>query len=477
MPLEIWPKTDVLVAGGGLTGVVAAIAAARTGAKTMLVERYPFLGGEAATALNIHGFHAKSEEQIVRGIPWEIIERLKAMDAAAELRFTEYRSQTIPLPYTRDVSVDREAMKYLLFQMLQEAGVELLLHAYVADVTMDGNTLAGIVVETKSGRVVLPAERVIDATGDGDVAARAGAPFEKGREPDGVMQPMSLMFTMGDVDVEKAVDTVGRRRALAIDPLPWQSKYMHFSLHLEQWEEELHRAFPEIPRERLFNYFTGNAFRKGVINGATQVHVFGVDGTDAEDLSRAEIQARQMVYRLAQFMREHVPGFEKSYLLSTSAHIGVRETRRIVGEYQLTYDDVVDGRQQEDVVALGGFFVDIHPYAARSMGYVPPKGIYVKDSGSYDIPYRCMVPKGVENLLVGGRCISTDHEAQGSARVMGTCMAMGQAVGVAAARSIQNGVSPRNLDVKALQTVLLQQGAFLGNRFLAPESQAPTPET
>ncbi len=473
MPIQIWPKTDVLVAGGGPTGIIAAIAAARNGAQTLLVERYAFLGGEAATALNIHGFNSDDEQLIVRGIPWEMMDRLMKMGAAADMRFPEYR--TPPVRMARDISIDREAFQYLALQMLQEAGVKILLHAYVSEVAMEGDTLTGLVVETKSGRVLLPAERVIDATGDGDVAARAGAPFEKGRESDGVMQPMTLMFTMGNVDLERAVDTSATRQALTIDPLPWQSKYGHFTIRLDPWRKDLEQAFPEVPPDHLFSHFTGNSFRKGIVGGSTEVHVPHVDGTDARDLSRAEVRARMVAFRLAQFMRQHVPGFENSFLVSTSPHIGVRETRRIVGEYRLTVEEVLDARRHDDVVALGGFFVDIHNYDGASPGYLSPKGFFVKDGGYYDIPYRCMVPKRVENLLVGGRCISTDHEAQGSTRIMGICMGMGQAVGTAAALSIRSGVSPRNLEVKPLQHTLLEQGAFLGTRFLAPEPKPPMP--
>ncbi|MCL4535565.1 MAG: FAD-dependent oxidoreductase [Bacteroidetes bacterium] len=478
MALHVWPKSDVLVAGGGPAGIIAAIAAARNGAKTLLVERYAFLGGEAATGLNIHGFHSNSEQHIVRGIPWEMIERLKQMGGAAELRFPDYQKQRMAIsPSKRDIAIDREAFQYLALQMLEEAGVQVLLHAFVSDVVMEGDTLTGLVVETKSGRVMLPADRVVDATGDGDVAARAGVPFEKGRRPDEVMQPMTLMFTMGGVDLDRAVDTVGIRRALAIDPLPWQSKYMHFTLLLEQWTEELRAAFPELMGGRLIGAFTGNSFRKGIINGSTTTHIGRVDGTDAEQLSRAEVEGRKLAFRLAQFMRQHVPGFEDSYLLSTAPHIGVRETRRIIGEYQLTYEDVIETHQQEDVVALGGFWVDIHHYERGSESYVPSKGVTIKDNGAYDIPYRCLVPKGVENLLMAGRCISAAHEAQASARVMGICMGIGQAAGTALALSLRAGVSPRRMDVRLLQDTLLQQGTFLGSRFAAGEAKPPVPST
>ncbi|MCL4534300.1 MAG: FAD-dependent oxidoreductase [Bacteroidetes bacterium] len=476
MALQVWPHTEVLVAGGGPTGIVAAIAAGLAGARTTLVEQHGFLGGEATTALNIHGFHSNNETHIVRGIPWEIIDRLKKMHAACEMRFSEFRNLSLPMKMVRDVAIDKEAFKHLTMEMLEDAGVKVLLHTFVSDVVIEDDALRGLVVENKSGRVFLQADRVVDCTGDGDVAARAGAPFEQGRASDGTMQPLSLMFTLNNVDLERAVDTVGTRRAVAIDPEPWMSKYQHFMLPLSQWKAQLQRWFPELPEKNLFTAFTGNALRKGEVNGATGVHVPHIDATDAEQLSRAEILGRKYAWRMAHFMQENVPGFENSYLLSTSAHIGVRETRRILGEHYLTYDEVIEARRNENVVALGGFFVDIHDYEGRSEeGFVPSKGIIVKDGGYYDIPYGTLVPKRVDNLLVGGRCHSASHEAQASTRVMGTCMGMGQAAGAAAALSLKQGVSPRELEVKGLQQLLLQQGAFLGERFLEAEPPAEHP--
>jgi hypothetical protein len=476
MALRTWQHSEVLVAGGGPTGIVAALGAARTGAKTTLIEQYGFLGGEAATALNIHGFHSNNEAHIVRGIPWEIIERLKQMHAACEMRFSEYKNPYLPMKMTRDVSIDREAFKYLVDEMLQEAGVKVLLHTYVSDVVMGGTEIKGLVVENKSGRAVLPADRVIDCTGDADVAALAGVQFEKGRSEDGTMQPLSLMFTLNNVDLDQAVDTVGTRRAIAIDPEPWMAKYQHFMIPLSQWRPQLRKWFPDFPEDRLFTAFTGNAFHKGIVNGATGVHVSHIDATDAEQLSQAEILGRKYAWRMAYFMKENVPGFEESYLLSTAAHIGIRETRRIIGEHYLTYDDVITAGRHNNVVALGGFFVDIHDYEGRSEeGFVPSKGIIVKDGGYYDIPYGSFIPKRVEHLLVAGRSHSASHEAQASTRVMGTCMGMGHAAGTAAALSLQEGVAPREVDVKELQKTLLRQGAFLGERFVEAEPPIPEP--
>ncbi|MHB1416195.1 MAG: FAD-dependent oxidoreductase [Chloroflexota bacterium] len=470
----VWVRreTDVLVAGGGTAGIAAAIAAGRTGVRTLLVDRFSFLGGEAMTGLNLHGFHTNSEEHVVKGIGWEIVERLMAMGMAADMRFSDPCGHDEPLRMARDIAIDREAFSYVVFQMLAEAGVDLLFHSYAADVVREGNSIRGMVVENKSGRTVLPARTVIDCTGDGDIAAMAGAPFEKGRRPDGVMQPLSLMFTVGNVDIEKAVDTIGYRRAEALDPKPGMSRYLHFTLSLDRWSADLQREFGDVPP---FTRFTGNALRTGIINGTTATHVAKVDATNAEELTKAEVQGRQVAFRLVAFMRRHVPGFENAFLLSCAPHIGVRETRRILGDYYLTYEDVLEGRRFDDVVALGAFFMDIHDYRGGSLGFKPEKGYFVKDFGSYDIPYRCLLPQQVDGLLLAGRNLSASHEAHSSARVMGTCLAMGHAAGVAAALAVQSGAAVRAVDVHKVQETLLAQGAFLGERFEALRVPAPLP--
>jgi hypothetical protein len=453
---------DVIVAGAGPTGICAAIAAGRMGARVLLLERFPFPGGEAVTALNLHGWHDNSEAHIIHGIPWEIILRLKDMDAAAESRFTDPKKPDRPLLVKRDISIDREAFIYVVLDMLETEGVEMLFHTFVSDVIKDGDTVCGLALTNKAGTEHVRGKIVIDATGDADVAAYAGASFEKGRDLDGTMQPVSMMSTFGGVDIERAVAYFNPRRAEVIEEDGEKySKYMHFTLPLDEWMDDIKRDFPEIAP---FSRFTGNAFHKGMINGTTTTHIAHIDATNPDDLTRAEVLGRKIAFRLAGFMRERVPGFEHCFLLRTSPHVGVRETRRVLGDYQLTYDDVLAGRRFDDVVVLGGFFVDIHSYNGASPQHLPERGVFIKDQGSYDIPYRCFLPLGLENLLVAGRSLSASHEAHASARVMGTCMGMGHAVGTAAAMAVQAGTTPRQLDVEKLQRELLNQGAFLGTR-------------
>jgi hypothetical protein len=467
---------DVIVAGAGPTGICAAIAAGRSGARTLLVERFPFPGGEAVTALNLHGWYDNSEEHIVRGIPWEIILRLKEMHAAAESRFTDPQNPDRQLRHVRDVSIDREAFIYVVLEMLSEANVDTLFHTFVSDVVMNDDAVCGLALTNKAGTELVLGKVLVDATGDADVAAAAGVSFEKGRDLDGTMQPVSMMSTFGGVDLERAVGYFNFRRAEVIEANDAEySRYMHFTLPLDEWMDDIKRCFPEIAP---FSRFTGNAFRKGMVNGTTTTHIAHIDATNPDDLSRAEVLGRKIAFRLAAFMRERVPGFEHCYLLRTSPHVGVRETRRVLGDYYLTYDDVISGRRFDDVVVLGGFFVDIHNYEGTSPGYEPEGGVYIKDQGSYDIPFRCFLPRGIERLLVVGRCLSASHEAHASARVMGTCMGMGHAAGTAAAMAVQNGVTPRSLDIQTLQRTLLSQGAYLGSRDLslsAPERREELP--
>jgi hypothetical protein len=338
-----------------------------------------------------------------------------------------------PFYVARSIVVDPEAVKYVALEMLQEAGVDMLLHTVVSDVLMEGSTLRGLMVESKSGRMAIPAKQVVDCTGDGDVAARAGAPFEKGRPQDGIMQPLTLIFIMANVDIEKGIKAgVVRWRSRKVEgPEPWKSRYGSYYVHLNRWADELDQQFPQY--EGTLRRFHAWSLGNGILYGGNLIHVSNVDGTDAQDISRGEAQARMLVWRLCRFLRACAPGFEEATIVSTASRVGVRETRRILGEHYLTLDDVLQARKFDDVVALCGYFVDIHDYSGGPEFHEPTKGHLVKEDQDYEIPYRCLVPQVIDNLLVSGRCISSSHEAQASLRVMGTAMALGQAAGVAAA--------------------------------------------
>ena len=463
MTIRLQPQVDVLVVGGGPAGIMAALAAARMGSRTVLVEREGFVGAHATMGLPLNAFHNNRGEQIVGGIPWEVISRLKDMGEACEVINTMTEG---PLGckgaefILRSIPVRPEAFKYVALDMLSNAGVEVLLHSVFCDVLMTGNSVGGVVVETKSGREVIPARCVVDCSGDGDVAAIAGAPYEKGRRPDGLLQPMTNLFVMSNVDLDRAEKT-GNLRVREMQPLDppeeWRVHYRKCDVKLGNFKEQLAHWFPGM--SGLERGFQIRNWGDGVIYAGNMVHIPGLDGSDRDGLSEAEIRGKRFVWRLVEFVRTYVPGFENSHLI-TSYNIGIRETRRILGDYYLTYEDVLAGQRHEDDIVLNGYFVDIHDYKGDWL-HIPERGTQVKDHGSYGIPYRCLLPQKVEGLLVAGRCLSASHEAHSSARVMGTCMGMGHAAGAAASLAAQKGITPRELDPRLLRETLLKQGAIL----------------
>jgi hypothetical protein len=468
-------KYQVVVAGGGTAGIVAAIGAARAGASTLLIEQAGFVGGVAAMGIPFHGFFNNREEQILGGIPWEIFSRLKAMNAAGEVRnmgMGEPRGKGSSKFNARFVAYHPEAFKYLALEMLREAGVDLLLHTYVSDVVLDGRGIAGLVVENKSGRTIIPASQVVDCSGDGDVAAMAGAQYLKGSSESGDMQPTTMLFVMSNIDITAAEKGTAIKYPYEIVGSDfWRTRCQCHSVKMGRWAAELQQEMPDYAS--LIEAFNVWTLGDGVHYCGNMLHIPKLDVSQGDQLSQAEIDGRRLTWQLGQFLRRHLPGFERSHIVSTAAQIGIRETRRIVGEYEINYDDVVDGRSFDDVVAMCGYRVDIHGFDGGQVYYEPAKGTQVKDYGSYDIPYRSLVPLKVDNVLVAGRCISSTQEAQGSCRVMGTSMATGQAAGVAAALSAQEGVAPRSLEYRLLERELRRQGAMLEPLAEATEASPP----
>ena len=469
MAIKTLKKREVVIAGGGPAGIMAAIAAARNGANTLLVEQNGYVGGTAATGLPLLSFHDNRGERIVSGIPWELITRLMEMEEAVVVRLAGASASTEKTKggalyeggavySAQSVPVRPEALKYVAWEMLKEAGVEILLYTYVTDVVSSGGRVTGLVVENKSGRQEIPAERIVDCTGDGDVAFLSGASFEKGRQTDGVTQPMTMLFAIGGIDLDRAEaeGVAVRRNVDVIDSEVWKSFYRKYDIMLNTWEDRLVKDFPRSGVEKGFIL---RDWGDGVCYGGNMLHVPYYDASKGEELSKAVVDGRSLVWNLVRFMRENVPGFGRARLINTF-DIGVRESRRIIGDYTLTYEDVIGAQRHEDDVALNGYFVDIHDYDG-SWFHIPKKGTQIKDYGSYGIPYRCLVPRGIDGLLVAGRCLSTTHEAHASARVMGTCMALGQAAGTAAALSVKEKIMPRALDKQKIVTTLEAQGAIV----------------
>lgn len=411
---------DVVVAGGGPAGFVAAIASARQGARTLLVERYGFLGGglTAGGVLNIRQFRVAPNRLIIRGIPLEYVRRLEALGGT--------RNDPALHDY---VQHEPELSKWVIQEMVLEAGVDLLLHAWVAGAVRIGDRVDALLIESKSGRQALRAQVFVDATGDADVAHFAGAPCLKGG-PKGELQPMTLAFTLSHVKrpPEAALTPEGRaaiQAALQAGTYPIPRRGVGL--------------FPMIADDEVY---------------ANATRVPG-DSTNVEDLTRAEIEGRRQVMALLEFLRRHVVGYEGARLRATAPQIGLRESRRIVGDYTLTKQDVLEGGEFPDGVCRGAYAIDIHHNTPHTTMIPLPPG------QSYGIPARCLMARGLSNLLVAGRCISVDHEALGSVRVMATGMATGQAAGTMAAMAAQRRCSVRDLPIQEVRSALAHADVVL----------------
>ncbi len=428
---------DVIVAGGGPAGTAAGITAARMGLKTIIIEQFNCLGGVATAGGHGHICLYSSwgsSERVVGGVIYEMAVR------------TAKAGFGIVTNSAADFEI--EGMKLVLDQMAEEANVKLLYHAFAADAIMDGTDVAGVVVQSKSGRQAAFAKRVVDCTGDGDVGAQAGCDYDQGN-PEGHCQPVTLMFTIGGVNYEKVQAFRGRDYQLkdlwkkAQDDgnmRPFQSQIMGW-----WWT-------PTRPDQIGVNF----------------THINYINATDVEDLTRATIEGRKQCYETIDIYRKYVPGMENCYMVSTPNTIGVRETRRIAGHYQLTREDILSKKAFEDSIGYGSFFIDIHSTHGPGMDertHRPNPGF------KYAIPYRITVPKNVGNLFVAGRSASVSHEALGSIRVMPQCGVMGQATGAAAVLSIKSGVSPADVDIRELQNLLRGQGCILDEAGIAKANE------
>ncbi|MCZ9352771.1 FAD-dependent oxidoreductase [Streptomyces mutabilis] len=449
-------RCDVLVVGGGPAGFAAAVGAADTGADVVLVERYGFLGGNATAALvmplmSFHNEHKQAAfteagdtarllptdhgegEPVVAGVLWQLLDRLTGRGGCLP-----------PSPKTGyTVPFDPELFKFSLLEMMDEAGVRMLFHSFASGaLPLDDGSGWRVVFETKSGPVVIDAGVVVDGTGDGDVATACGAPYEIGRPEDGLVQPMTLMFRVADFSRPDFADYVRE------NPDQWRGVHGLWDLI----EEARAAGELRLPREDILFFATPHP-REVAVN-STRVN--RVLGTSVWDLTRAEYAARRQLAQIDRFLRTRVPGFEESYVVQSGTHIGVRESRRVLGDYQLTGHDILAARTFPDVIAHGAYPVDIHnPRGSGTVLKRVPRGSF------YDIPLRCLIPRGTERLLVAGRCISGTHVAHSSYRVMPIAMATGHAAGVCAALTVRHGRGPRGLPYRMVQHELLRQGARL----------------
>lgn len=445
-------EADVLVVGGGPAGLGAALGAAEAGADVVLAERYGFLGGNATAALvmPLMSFHTQRivpgetsgttllptdhgpGDPIIAGALAKLLDRLVASGGAI--------APSLDTGYV--VPFDPEVFKWVALELLDEAGVRFLFHAFASDVVREDH-VHGVAFATKSGPIVIKARAVVDCTGDGDIAAQCGAEYEVGRDLDGLVQPVTLMFRM--VEFERAA-FAGYVKA---HPDQWRGVHGLWDLI----QKATAAGELELPREDLLFFATPHD-REVSVNST---RVTGVLGNDVWNLTYAEWQARRQMRQIVAFMRRYVPGFENAYAAQSGVQVGVRETRRICGDYRLTVDDVLGARKFDDVIARGSYPVDIHNPKGRGtiLKKLPP-------GEAYDIPLRCLLPRGVDGVVVAGRCLSGTHEAHSSYRVMPIAMATGQAAGVCAALAAQRGQSPREVPVAKVQGELRRQGANLG---------------
>lgn len=437
-------SADVLVAGGGMAGIAAAVAAARAGADVMLVERGGTLGGVATAGLNCSFMGV--DRSVIGGILWEVLDRLATIGGSIEGLYTPF---------------DPEAFKTVALEMVSDAGVRLLLHSWLLDSIVEDGTAKGVRFVTKSGLRTVRAGAIVDATGDGDLAASAHAPFEMGRSDGKPGQPMTVMLRMGNADTTKLI--------------------AYAKAHPEELYQNPLKCILEEDRDPPLFLFSGffDLVRKGkaagdlnisresmglqglpnkgqVLVNATRVH--GLSGIDADDLTRAEIEARKQAKTVVEFLKKYMPGFEDAHLIDTAASIGVRETRRITGLYMLTKEDILGERRFADAVARNFFPMDNHGPADNPNSH---SWTVLRQGGFYDIPYRCLVPQAVDGILLAGRCISATHEAHASTRSMPCSLATGQAAGVAAAMAVKQRKRAAELDTNELRAELGKQHVVL----------------
>jgi hypothetical protein len=440
--IPLYGEYEVAVLGGGPAGIAAAVAAARAGRRTLLIERYGFLGGmgTAAGVTNFCGLHANVHgemHRLVRGIASDLLARIDRLGGlnAPHLILGKILAQ----------AYDTAAYKIAADDLLSACKVDILFHALGAGVVMhDERRINALLVETKAGRQAVSARIFIDCSGDGDLAAWAGAPFEVGDNEGGMLNP-SMMFRLNGIDPERAGDAwrtipalMEKAEAAGTHKFPRKSAIVRPQRSGIEWRVN----FTQLKRD------DGRA----------------INGLEPDDLTRGEIDGRRQAVAAFEFLRT-VPGFEKSYIVDLPPQLGIRETRRVIGGYMLSGEDVLGCASFEDSVGVNGWPMEVH-VAGDVIFKFPP---IPESRGFNELPYRMLLPQGVDNLLVAGRCASMTHDGQSAARVSGACFAMGEATGSAAGLALSGNTIPRDIAVEKLQQALQQQGAFIGRDQKVPE--------
>lgn len=416
-------KYDLIVVGGGFAGVCAAMEVGRKGLRVLLIDKYNCLGGAAANCLVSPFMNywtndpVTEEKKLLTGDLFnEIIDEMEKLGGLHE----------------KGNIFDEEILKLVLNRMCDRYGVQLLFNTTVTDVNKCDDKILSVTAWGKSRKLELFADYFVDATGDAELSVMAGCGYHVGREEDGLCQPMTLCFRMGGIDME-----LFHANRATINPL-----YHQFQ----------QKGLIKNPRENVLLFLT---MHDGVIHFNT-TRVVKHDPTDPADVTKAELLAREQVFEIHNFLKENIPGFEKSYVLSTALQIGIRESRMVEGEYTLTVDDLKSLARFDDAIAVANYDIDIHnPEGSGTSHYYFGAGEW------YQIPYRCLLPKDCTNLLVAGRCISSTHEAQASYRIMPFCAELGQAAGAAVSVAVKDNTTLRGVDIKELQSILRSEGFVL----------------
>ncbi len=440
--LPVYGEFDVVVVGGGPSGLAASVSAAKHGARVLLVERYGFLGGmgTAGGVTNFAGLYGRKNgemQQVVHGVVDELLARI---DVLGGLNSPQDGMQG----RIRVRSYDVSAFKCAADQLLVACGVQILFHAYAAAVVMQGQKIAALVVETKSGRQAITAHRFIDCSGDADVAHFSGVPFELGDGHGSGLFP-TTMFRVGHVNAPDALAAVGEFKAI--------NTYMLQAQTEKPGRYKFPREGAILRPQKIATEWRANVTQIGNAEGVA------MDATDARQLSQGEIEGRRQIAEYFHFLKAEVPGFAGSAIVDIATQIGIRESRRIQGQYVLTGEDILSSACFYDAIGVNAWPMELH--AAGRIDWQFPRNWESAHGRVYnDLPWRMLVPVGIDNLLVAGRCASMTHEGQSAARVSGGCFVMGQAAGTAAATH-DTGQALANVDVKKLQTRLKQDGVFI----------------
>jgi hypothetical protein len=452
--LPVAGEYDVIVVGGGPGGLPAAIAASRQGAHTLLIERYGFLGGlPTANFMTVLLGHVTPGESTaaVEGITREMVERIHALGGSDTWREAVSHHRLV---------FDPEIFKLAADRMVRESGAELLLHTFATDALVADGAIKALIVESKSGREAVLGKVIVDATGDADIIHRAGAPTHQGRDFDSLNECFGAFVWIGGAPADLSDE---------------EKAAVNAQVEAAARAGRLHLAGAAITRHATnrTEYYSPSLVRRAG------------DPTNVRDLTRVEIEAREDMQALIAFLREEVPGFENAYVLATPPQMGPRESRQIAGAVTLTAEDVRAGRKFPDSVARGAAAMDImcpfgNPYpvvlcttdcvkqadcpywrAEHDKGMFALSERFPPAGDWFAIPYRALVPTGIDNALAAGRCISADHQAMASIRIMATCMATGEAAGIAAAMAANDGIAVRDVDVKVLRSALEKAGALV----------------